>query len=86
MTEQEGYPCPRCTVGRCSPQQTTFAQLHHGQLLCIPNMLAFVCDVCHLAEFEPAALERLWLELGDEPAVEDSAPVLQPKRPRSYGE
>ena len=47
------YACPRCTVGRCTAQGTTFAEVYQGQLLCIPNTRAYICDVCHFAEFEP---------------------------------
>ncbi len=78
------YPCPRCTVGRCWPQLTTFAEVYHGQLLSIPNVSAFVCDVCHFAEFEQETLEALWEEFyGEGPGDSHQTPAGQ-KRSSTY--
>ncbi|MCY3834299.1 MAG: hypothetical protein OXG85_14900 [Chloroflexi bacterium] len=83
--KSKGYACPRCTVGRCAPRTTTFADLYHGQLLCIPNLAAYVCDVCHFAEFEQEALEALWNEFyGDGPADEYQM-VTGQNRGSTYG-
>ena len=86
----KGYACPRCTVGRCSPREMTFSEVYQGQLLAIPNVLAYVCDVCNFVEFAQEALEALWQELyGDqtgEPTVEDMPEVSQQKRRYSYGD
>ena len=57
------YSCPRCTVGRCTQQTTTFVELYHGQLLCVPDVPVAICDVCHFAEFDLDAIESLWAEL-----------------------
>ena len=57
------YSCPRCTVGRCYHQTTTFVEIFHGQLLCVPDVPVYICDVCHFAEFELDAIELLWAEL-----------------------
>lgn len=80
------YACPRCTVGRCAPQGATFADVYHGQLLCIPHARAFICDVCHFAEFEPELLDALWDELYGETPVDDVQPVARHKRGTSYSE
>ena len=81
-----GYACPRCVVGRCRPQTTTFAEVYHGHLLSIPNMLAFICDVCRFVEFEPEGLESLWEELyGDHP-MDDFQSARHPRRSPSYGD
>ena len=80
MTEakSKGYACPRCTVGRCTPRKTTFSEVYHGQLLSIPKVKAYVCDVCHFAEFEQEMLEALWEELyGDDPGDGRAAPAGQ---------
>lgn len=86
----KGYACPRCTVGRCSPRKTTFTEMHQGQLLAIPNVLAYVCDVCYFVEYAQEMLEALWQDLyGDQtsdPAVEDLPAVSQQERSSSYGE
>lgn len=83
--KKRGYACPRCTVGRCTPQTTTFADVYHGQLLSIPNLRAHICDVCHFVEFEQETLEALWQELYNEGPAEDFQSVAGHKRSSSYG-
>ncbi len=83
--KKRGYACPRCTVGRCTPQTTTFADHYHGQLLSIPNLRAFVCDVCHFVEFEQETMDALWEELYSEPSTDEIQPVARQKRSSSYG-
>ena len=85
QTKSEGYPCPRCVVGRCLPQRTTFAEIYHGQLLSIPNRLAFICDVCQFVEFESTGLESLWQELYGDSATDDFQSARHPGRSSSYG-
>ena len=89
-SKTQGYACPRCTVGRCLPRETIFTEIHQGQLLAVPNMLAYICDVCNFVEFSHETLEALWVELyGDQsgdPTVEDLPAVSQQKRTSSYGE
>ena len=80
------YACPRCTVGRCSPRKTTFAELYQGQLLSVPNVNAFVCDVCHFAEFEQETLDWLWDELYGEGPFDDQRTVAGQKRGSTYSE
>ena len=85
-TRSKGYACPRCTVGRCTPQNTTFAEVYHGQLLSIPNVRAFICDVCHFAEYDQETLEALWEELYGEVARDDFQSVAGQKRSSTFGE
>ena len=84
------YACPRCTVGRCSPREMIFSEVHQGQLLAIPNVLAHVCDVCNFVEFAQETLEALWQELYGEQSgdatVDDVPAVSQQERRSSYGE
>ncbi len=81
-----GYACPRCTVGRCTAQTTTFVDVYHGQLLNMPNTRAFICDVCHFVEFEQEMLGALWEELYGEVARDDAQTVAGHKRSSTYGE
>jgi YgiT-type zinc finger domain-containing protein len=69
--KQDGYTCPRCGVGRCQPTTTTFVDTYANHLLSIPNVRAYVCDVCHFAEFEQSAIESLWEEIGTDDYPED---------------
>lgn len=80
------YACPRCTVGRCTPQRTTFADVYQGQLLCIPNTQAYICDICHFVEFEQELLDALWDELYGEAAMDETPPVARHKRGSSYSD
>lgn len=81
-----GYACPRCTVGRCAPQATTFVDVYHGQLLSVPNTRAFICDVCHFVEFEQELLDALWEELYGDVARDDVKTLPGHKRGSTYGE
>lgn len=67
----DSYTCPRCTVGRCHRQTTTYVDFLYGQLFCVPDMPVYVCDVCHFAEFELDALESLWEELDTDDLTDD---------------
>lgn len=78
------YACPRCGVGRCRAQTATFAEVYRGQLLCIPNRLAFICDVCRFVEFESAGLESLWEELYGDCLADDFQSARHPRRASSY--
>ena len=82
----KGYACPRCTVGRCLPQKTTFADIHQDQLLVVPNVNVYICDVCRLAEFEQETMEALWHELYGDQAAEDTPGIAQQKGSSHYGE
>ena len=81
-----GYACPRCTVGRCLPSAATFCDLLGDDLLTVPNMPAFICDVCHFAEFEQDALEALWHALYADNAKDDYQPIAPGKRNPTYRE
>lgn len=52
-------PCPRCGVGQCELTTTTFVDVIAGQLLSVPNMAVYTCDICHFSEFEQTALDSL---------------------------
>ena len=81
-----GYACPRCTVGRCSPQTTTFVDVYHGQLLSMPNTRAFICDVCRFVEFEQELLDALWEELYGDVSRDELQVAARHKRSSTYGE
>ena len=81
-----GYACPRCTVGRCTPQTTTFVDVYNDQLLSMPNTLAYICDVCHFVEFEKEFLDALWEQLYGEVARDDVHTIAGHKRSSTYGE
>lgn len=82
----KGFACPRCTVGRCVPQTTTFVDVYLGQLLSMPNTRAFICDVCYFVEFEQELLGALLDELYGDVARDDFQSVAGHKRSSTYGE
>lgn len=84
-SKAKGYACPRCTVGRCSPRTTTFAEIVHGQLMTVPNVRTYVCDVCHFAEYEQDTLESLWQEFYGEDQVDGFQSVASQKRSSTFG-
>ncbi len=81
-----GYACPRCTVGRCTPQHATFCDMIGDQLLSIPNTRAHICDVCHFVEFDQELLDGLWERLYGEAPREDFLPTMPQKRSPTFGE
>ena len=84
--KSKGYACPRCTVGRCTPRRTTFTEIYHGHLLAAPKVCAYVCDVCHFAEFEQDTLDALWEELYGEEPLDDFQSLPGQRRGSSYGD
>ncbi len=81
-----GYACPRCTVGRCTLQHTTFSDMLHDELLCIPNVQAHICDVCNFVEFDQELLDVLWEGLYNGGSREDYAPAVSVKGSPTFGE
>ena len=80
------YACPRCTVGRCTPQTTTFVDIYQGHLLSLPNARAYICDVCRFVEYEQELLDALWDELYGDVARDEPQTSAGHKRSPSYGE
>ena len=85
-TVNHDFSCPRCGVGRCQPKTTTFVETFAGQILCVPNILAYICDVCHFAEFEQSAIESLWDEVEIDGYSDDMSSLVKQKRSSSFGE
>ena len=81
-----GFACPRCTVGRCTPQRTIFCDMLHDQLLSIPNVHAHICDVCNFVEFDQELLDTLWERLYNGTSREDLVPAVSSKHSPTFGE
>jgi YgiT-type zinc finger domain-containing protein len=50
MTDQ--IACPRCQIGNLQPAQATYASVHKGMFLSVPNVPAWQCDICQFQEFD----------------------------------
>ena len=70
--------CPRCQIGYLQPEKATYAYVHNGMLLSVPNMPAWKCDICQYQEFEHQTIARLEALLG----IRDSSPDLQRNTPK----
>lgn len=53
------YICDECGVGRLQPAYATFARMHRGQLLTVPNFPVWRCDVCRAQDADHEALRQL---------------------------
>jgi len=61
--------CPHCRTGTLHARPVNYANWHGGQYVIVPNMPAWLCDVCALCRIDPEALRRLLPLIG---------PVTQP--------
>lgn len=68
MNKQGRESCPQCHVGLLHPRKVMFFGTHRGEPVSVPNVPAWVCDVCRYREFDGVALSDLQLAFGrDEP-------------------
>lgn len=51
--------CPHCRVGRYKKSAIPFLQDVEGTPMLLPNMPAFVCDVCGDIEYDPDMMMNL---------------------------
>ncbi len=72
--------CEICHIGTRHPQRTTYTVWVDGRLILLPNVTAWVCDVCADAEYESEAIEWLELLLGIEPDLGDTDQVAGTRR------
>jgi len=49
-------------------------QIYEGRILSVPDMPAYVCDICGYQEFDYQAMQSLYLLMGrsDDPLMPDS--------------
>ncbi len=71
MTEQthpdpavEDHACPLCQIGVCHAEYVTYAHVYNGQLVSMPDMIRYTCDVCGFQEFDQGTVRRLHRLLG----------------------
>ncbi len=95
MVNVNMYECPRCQIGHCHRNKTTYTRLHNGRLISVQDMTVYNCDVCGFQEFDPDSmiiLQRLLgyngASMGDDarrvaksPQV-DAAEVAKTQRPK----
>lgn len=72
--------CEICHIGTRRPQKTTYTVWVDGQLILLPNVVAWVCDMCADAEYESETIEWLELLLGIEPDQGNTDQVVDSRR------
>jgi YgiT-type zinc finger domain-containing protein len=64
MHANSPYICPRCQIGHLQRGQATFVTCVDEQLLSIPDVAAWACDICHYREFDADAVRQIELITG----------------------
>jgi hypothetical protein len=60
----DAFECPRCQIGLCHPEEATYLRLHRGQLLSVPGVPLYTCDVCAYQEYDRRAVMQVLSLLG----------------------
>ncbi len=80
---QQMYPmpdaCPTCEVGHLSQLQTVYVQVYESTLVHAPHVTAWKCDLCGEWFFDPDAIRRLDVLVG-EAGPPPNRHALQPAR------
>ncbi|MBC8171947.1 MAG: hypothetical protein H7X77_09745 [Anaerolineae bacterium] len=64
MFDQFTFDCPRCQIGHCHPGKSTYTRVFNGQVVSIPSITVYTCDVCGYQEYDRDALLRLQSLMG----------------------
>ena len=64
MQPKDHFLCPTCHVGHLDLTLRTYTHQYGETLITAPNTPAWVCDMCHAAEFDPEAVQRLEMLIG----------------------
>jgi YgiT-type zinc finger domain-containing protein len=48
--------CDNCRIGRLRPTTLSYVEEIDGQILVIPNVPAYACDVCRQSMYDPGFL------------------------------
>jgi YgiT-type zinc finger domain-containing protein len=81
MNESSNFICPQCYIGRCRPSQATYTFVHEESLVSVPDIPAYICDICGYQMFDDDALDSIWKMMGLDDEV--AASQRQPDRPDS---
>ena len=76
--------CPVCEAGHLNQVNTTYVQVYAGTLVHAPNVAAWKCDICGGWFFDPAAIRRVDVlvgEAGPPPNHHTPAPAANTPRP-----
>lgn len=68
MENPLSYPCPRCGIGVCHHSLQTFVTTFADTLFSVPDVPAYLCDVCNYREFDGQALDEIEMLLEEQHA------------------
>jgi YgiT-type zinc finger domain-containing protein len=74
VNKQERETCPQCQVGLLHPRKVIYFGTHQGEPVSVPNVPAWVCDMCRYREYDDVALSDLNLAFGREQAIRSKPP------------
>lgn len=63
-TAQSPFECPRCQIGMCQPGKATYTRMFGRQIISVPDMTLYTCDVCGYFEFDGDAVYQIEAMLG----------------------
>lgn len=63
-------PCEVCHIGTLNPVHSTYTSWLQDQFIMVPDLNAWLCDVCGEFQFDSDIIARIELLLGNQPAVQ----------------
>jgi YgiT-type zinc finger domain-containing protein len=57
--------CPACQMGRLNLIRTTYTHIYDDTLIQVPNIAAWKCDVCGEIFYDPDAVRRIEVLIGE---------------------
>jgi YgiT-type zinc finger domain-containing protein len=60
-------PCEVCHIGTMHPMRSAYTTWCEGQFIVVPNIDAWLCDVCGEFWHEPELIARVEVLLGNKP-------------------
>lgn len=84
MQEDQAFECPRCQIGLCQPGKATYTRIARGQLISVPDMPIYTCDVCGYYEYDGEAVYDLEAMMGVVQPLppDDQRPRVKPTPPQ----
>lgn len=74
-------PCPNCHIGTLRETRTTYVRQLGETFVSVPNVLAWVCDICGEHTYDQETIDRLEALLGPEASFSDELRARMRQRP-----
>ncbi len=73
--------CPNCHLGTLRETNTTYLRALGNDLVTVPNVLTWVCDVCGERSYDQDTISRIEALLGPEASFDTDPHPLTRRRP-----